>query len=240
MTNRRPSLPAVLAVAVAAAAMALVAACGSSSSGTPTPIPSPSAPATASLIPSAPASPTTSAEAGVTPAPSPVASDAVAGTPMPSFTRVEDLEAMLPKKVGDSVLGPRSLTGTDVLATGNEPSIAALQAILDATGTTAPDYEFAWSPINSGSGTDAAIGVFRVKGADPAKVRDILIAQGQAGGSGVGPAEDGTIGGKKVKILRVTDPGGTVWSWYYWPKDAVLFYVQTVDPAVAEEVLALL
>jgi hypothetical protein len=36
----------------------------------------------------------------------------------------------------------------------------------------------------------------------------------------------------------VEDSTGTTWSWYYWPKGDVLFYLQTVDAAVAEEVIA--
>jgi hypothetical protein len=151
---------------------------------------------------------------------------------------VADLEAMLPTKVGDSALAPRSLTGTDVLATGDPTSIKALQAMLDATGATAADYQFAYSPFKTAAGSDAAIGVFRVKGSDPEKLRDILIEQGRTNNPGIGAPEVGTVGGKKVTILRVDDGSGTTWSWYYWPKGDVLFYLQTVDPAVADEVVA--
>jgi hypothetical protein len=220
----------VLPVLLAAAAVVLVAACGSSSTSTPTQEPATSA-APATPAPSASAAPDGS------PAGSPAASDA-AGTPLPSFTRVPDLEAMLPKKVGDSALAPKSLTGTDVLATGDPTSIAALQAMLDATGATAADYQFAYSPFKTPAGTDAAVGVFRVKGSDPEKLRDILIEQGRTNNPAIGAPDDGTVGGKKVKILHVEDASGTTWSWYYWPKGDVLFYLQTVDSGVAEEVIA--
>jgi hypothetical protein len=221
------AFPALLA----AAALALVAACGSTSTSAPTQAPA------ASAGPVTPAPSASAAAPDGSPAASPAASDA-AGTPLPSFTRVEDLEAMLPKKVGDSALAPRSLTGTDVLATGDPTSIAALQAMLDATGATAADYQFAFSPFKTPAGTDAAIGVFRVKGSDPEKLRDILIEQGRGNNPGIGAPDDGTVGGKKVKIVRVEDGSGTTWSWYYWPKGDVLFYLQTVDSAVAEEVIA--
>ncbi len=219
--------PALLATA----ALALVAACGSTATSAPTQTPA------ASAGPVTPAPSASAAAPDGSPAASPAASDA-AGTPLPSFTRVADLEAMLPKKVGDAVLAPRSLTGTDVLATGDPTSIAALQAMLDATGATAADYQFAYSPFKTPAGTDAAVGVFRVKGSEPEKLRDILVEQGRTNNPGIGAPEDGTVGGKKVKILRVDDASGTTWSWYYWPKGDVLFYLQTVDSAVAEEVIA--
>lgn len=216
---------------LAAAVMVLVAACGSSATPASTGAPA------ASVAPATPA-PGASDAAPASQSPgSPAASDAT-GTPLPSFTRVPDLEAMLPKKVGDAALAPRSLTGTDVLATGDPTSIAALQAMLDATGATAADYQFAYSPFKTAGGSDAAIGVFRVKGSDPEKLRDILIEQGRATNPGIGAPDDGTIGGKKVKILRADDGSGTTWSWYYWSKGDVLFYLQTVDPAVADEVIA--
>jgi hypothetical protein len=225
--RRAGLVPALLATA----AVALVAACGSASTSAPTQA------AAASAGPATPAPSASAAAADGSPAGSPAASDA-AGTPLPSFTRVADLEAMLPKKVGDAALAPKSLTGTDVLATGDPTSIAALQAMLDATGATAADYQFAYSPFKTPAGTDAAVGVFRVKGSEPEKLRDILIAQGRTNNPGIGAPEDGTVGGKKVKILRVDDASGTTWSWYYWPKGDVLFYLQTVDSAVAEEVIA--
>jgi hypothetical protein len=215
---------------LALVAALLVAACGSSATPAPTQAPTASA-GTATPAPSSSVAPDGS------PAGSPAASDP-ASSPLPSFTRVADLEAMLPKKVGDAALAPRSLTGTDVLATGDPTSIKALQAMLDATGATAADYQFAFSPFKTASGSDAAIGVFRVKGSDPEKLRDILIEQGRTNNPGMGAPEDGTVGGQKVRILRIEDGSGTTWSWYYWPKGDVLFYLQTVDPAVAEEVIA--
>ncbi len=225
MNGRRLLSGPAQAVVVAALVGLVVAACGSA--------------ATASPAPTATAAPATQAPAAsVAPSVGPEASDA--GTPLPSFTRVADLEAMLPEKIGDVKLAPRSLTGTDVLTTGDPTSIKALQAMLDATGATAADYQFAYSPFKTAAGTDAAIGVFRVKGSDPEKLRDILIEQGRTNNPGVGPAKDATVGGKQVVTLEVQDGAGTAWTWYYWPKGDVLFYLQTVDPSVAEEVIAAL
>lgn len=215
--RRAGLLPALLAVVAV-----LVAACGTSASPAPTQAP--------------PATPAASATAA--PAATPAASDA--GSPLPSFTRVADLEAMLPEKIGDVKLAPRSLTGTDVLATGDPTSIKALQAMLDATGATAAEYQFAYSPFKTSAGTDAAIGVFRVAGASPDKLRDILIEQGRTNNPGIGAPEDVTIGGRKVTTLTIDDGAGTTWLWYYWPKGDVLFYLQTADASVAEEVIAAL
>jgi hypothetical protein len=212
---RRAGLSLVLLAGLAV----LVAACGASATPAPTSAPPSTAPATPEPAQAAPA-----------------ATDA--GTPLPSFTRVEDLEAMLPEMIGDVKLAPRCLTGTDVLATGDPTSIKALQAMLDATGATAADYQFAYSPFKTAAGTDAAIGVFRVKGSPPEKLRDILIEQGRTNNPGVGAPDEVTIAGTPVTTLTVPDGAGTTWLWYYWTKGDVLFYLQTVDPAVAEEVIA--
>jgi hypothetical protein len=221
-------------IAAAAVVLVVVAACG----GSATTMPSTGAAASSAPTPAPTAAPASSAAAGGSAAGSPVASEVPSS--LPSFTRVADLEAMLPAKVGDVKLEPRSLTGTDVLATGDPTSIKALQAMLDATGATAADYQFAYSPFKTAAGTDAAIGVFRVKGSDPEKLRDILIEQGRTNNQGVGPAKDATVGGKQVVTLEVQDGQGTTWTWYYWPKGDVLFYLQTVDPSVAAELIAAL
>jgi hypothetical protein len=219
----RRAAPAIL---LGAAVLVLVAACGSSSTTpgpTSTPMPTPAA----SVVPAA--SPSASV------APTPAASDPGTASSLPPLTRVKDLEEMIPTTLGGYQVTVRSLTGTDVMASGDAASIAALQGILKATGKQPADYGFAWGVAKTGGTTDSVVGVFRVTGADPAVVRDALVAQA---GGGTANVEDGSIGGKSVKILRLPSQDGTLWSWYYWPKGDVLFYVQSTDPTVAEKILA--
>lgn len=224
----RLRIAAVTAVALAAALA--VAACGSSTA-TPSPTAAPSAPAASAEASTVPASP------AVSPSPDAASPDATTGVAsLPPLTAVPDLEKMIPTTLAGYPVTVRSLTGSDIVASGDQASIAALDAILKATDSTAADYGFAWGIVKTGAATDSVVGVFRVTGADPAAVRDALIAQ--AGGTA--NVESGSIGGKSVQILRLPSQDGTLWSWYYWPKGDVLFYVQSTDPTVAEKVLAAL
>lgn len=232
-----PRAPRALRLVIGVAALALVvAACGASGpSATGSPAAGSAAPAaTAPTAAPASATPGAEASAGAGSAPTP--------TPLPPLTRVPDLEAMLPAKVGDLPVQPHSLTGADVMTTGDPTSIQALQTILDKTGGKPADYSFAWSAVGTGSGNDSAIGVFRVKGADPAVIRDVLIAQAQASANAangvlVSPGQT-TIGGKDVKTVSAALQDGTVWTSYYLPKGDVLFFVQTTDAKIAQEFLA--
>ncbi len=215
------SLPRRSRLAAAAALVALaVAACGSTSN---------------SAGPSASAAPAASTGASTSPVPSggasapPVETADPNATPLPTFTRVPELEALLPKTFDGKPMTVTSLSGTDVLASGRDADIKALATLLQATGGQPSDYGFAYSVVPGSS----VVGVFRVKGAAPEKIRDSLIDQGKTATGGAYVIDSGTIGGKKVTIFRVNQ-GGTDYSTYYWPKGDVLFYAQTVDPKVAE------
>jgi len=205
-----------------------LASCGSSS-GSPkaTPAASPAPPASAAPSDAAAAG-SPAASAGASPAPSTTADPSA--TPIPSFTRSAELEALLPKTLDGKALAPTSLSGTDVLASGRPEDVAALQALLAATGGQPADYGFAYAVVPGPS----AVGVFRIRGADAAKVRDSLIEQGKVATGGAYVVDSGTIGGKPgVTIVRFNQ-GGTAWSTYYWPKGDILYYAQATDPAIAE------
>ena len=228
MTITRSPRSAAVALILLSVLAVTVAACGSSTG-------SPATTSIASPVATRSAGPSEAAAAG-SPAESAGASSAPVttadpnATPLPTFTRDAALEAMLPKTLDGKPLSITSLSGTDVMTTGRPADQQALQAILAATGGTPADYGFAYSIV----GDSAVVGVFRVKGADPAKVRDSFIEQGKAASGAAGSPDLGTIGGKQhVTILRFTQ-GGTQWSSYYWPKGDVLYFVQTADAAVAE------
>lgn len=230
MTAPRPSR--VLAVALV---VLVVAACASSTSSS---APS-AATATAGSVPPASGAPGASADvtspgASAAPSVAPLATADPNATPVPPLTRVPDLEALLPRKLDGKDLAVASLTGTDIMTSGQAASVAALQAILKATGGQASDYAFAYSELPGGS----VVGVFRVKGADATKIQAALMKLGKDNPNGA-IVDSGTIGGKKVQILRVT-VGGNETSWYYWPKGDLLYYIQTADPLAAEKFFAAL
>jgi hypothetical protein len=222
----------VLAIALVALA---VAACGSSTS---TASPAASAASTAASSPAASTAPAASGAAGSPGASAPASSVPLAtadpnATPPPPLTRVPDLEALIPKKIGGKDVVVSSQTGADVMASGSAQSRGFLQAILDATGGQPSDYGFAWTV----AGDNVALGVYRVKGADPLTLRDTLIDLAKKEAGGVYVVDSGTIGGQKVEIFR-RNVNGQDWSWYYWPKGDVLFFAQATDPAAVEAILS--
>ncbi len=219
-------------MAATAALVVALAACGSSTA-TPSPTAAPSAPAASAGASAVPASPVTTPSASAGGAPSATTGAAS----LPPLTAVPELEKMIPTTLAGYPVTVRSLTGADIVASGDQASIAALDAILKSAGKTAADYGFAWGIVKTGAATDSVVGVFRVAGADPEVVREALVAQA---GGGSADVEGGSIGGKAVQILRLPAQDGTLWSWYYWPKGDVLFYVQSTDPTIAEKVLAAL
>jgi hypothetical protein len=217
----RPARRAGLAALLATCCLVIVACSSSAPTATP-----PAATASPSIAPS-PAAPSPSAEPSdaVTPAPD--------VTPAPTFTRDSTLEALIPKKLGGKSVNPTSLSGTDIVNTGRPADIAALDTVLAAVGKTPKDYAFAYSIFDGPS----LVGVFRVDGVPATQVQKALVDQTKALTSGAS-VESGTIGGKKVTIVRVPSTDAAAPSGYYWPKDDVLYYVQTADPTFAEEALA--
>ena len=225
----RRGLAAVILIACAIS----VAACGSAttsagpSSSAVAPVASSSADAGAMATPSTPSAPSAAASAAAGQTADPNA------TPIPTFTRVADLEALLPKTLLGKPLSVMSMSGTDIVASGRPSDVTSLQAILQATGGQPADYGFGYAFV----GDSAVVGVFRVKGADATKIRDSLIEQSKQFTGGAGTVSTATVGGKQVETLSTTTDGsGPVW--YYLPKGDVLFYVQTVDPKMAEAFLA--
>ena len=184
----------LLAVAALVTAVA-VAACGSS---TVSPSPSPSEPASSAPASSAPAS-----SAPASSAPSPTVSGDVP-TALPTFTRVPELEALLPATVDGVVMQIVSLTGDNVVVGGIDSNQADLTAFLDALGKQPTDLAFAFS-ADPKRVLPILIGVYVVKGVDGAAIGTVLVDHVLATDPATKKTQE-TIGGKQATVLERTDP----------------------------------
>jgi hypothetical protein len=217
MTNRATGL-----TLAAIALTALLAACNTG---------------TSSAAPSASAS--VAASEAATPAPSAASEAPSASTDalpsldlgsfaIPSFGGAADLEAMLPSEICGGTTQKFSMSGADFEQFADEEFSATLEGL----GKTAADVAFAISaPLDD---SDCGAGVFRISGADTARLQDVYLKAAQDQGS---TYTTGSVGGKNVFIITATDESGK--QYVYFKGDAVLF-AQAPDDATAAEILALL
>ncbi len=176
----------LIPAAVLAATLA-VAACGSS---TPTPSASP-APASPGAVPSAPL-PSASGDAP---------------TALPTFTRVPELEALLPTTVNGVQMQVVSLTGSDVLAGGIDANQNDVTAFLEVLGKGPADLTFAFS-ADPKRVLPILIGVYVVDGVDASAIATALIDRVIAADPATKKTEE-TISGKKVILLERLVPAAS-------------------------------
>jgi hypothetical protein len=149
---------------------------------------------------------------------------------IPSFGGAADLEAMLPSEICGATTQKFSMSGADFEAFAEDDEFTAT---LEGLGKTAADVSFAISAPLAGD-TDCGAGIFRISGADPARLQQVYLEAAESEG---GTYTTGTIGGKNVFIITATDDTGK--QYVYFKGDAVLF-AQAPDDATAGEILALL
>ena len=149
---------------------------------------------------------------------------------IPSFGGAADLEAMLPSEMCGATTQKFSMSGADFEAFAEDDEFSAT---LEGLGKTAADVSFAISAPLAGD-TDCGAGIFRISGADPARLQQVYLEAAESEG---GTYTTGTIGGKNVFIITATDDTGK--QYVYFKGDAVLF-AQAPDDATAGEILALL
>ncbi|HEU4919357.1 MAG TPA: hypothetical protein VFT20_06420 [Candidatus Limnocylindrales bacterium] len=149
---------------------------------------------------------------------------------IPSFGGADDLEAMLPSEICGATTQKFSMSGEDFEAFADD---AEFSATLEGLGKTAADVSFAISAPTTGD-LDCGAGVFRISGADTARLQEAYLAASENEG---GTYTAATIGGKNVFIITAT--GETGKQYVYFKGDAVLF-AQAPDDATAGEILALL
>ncbi len=140
-----------------------------------------------------------------------------------------ELEALLPTTLGGAALTVESQAGTD-LATNS----SAFDAFLASLGKTRADFSIAsaYSP----GGLKAAIGAWRVRGADPALLLPGFKTAVQASSTTPLTQVEEILAGRAV--TRIGDPGQlTRGPLYVFVRGDALLFVQTSERALAGEAM---
>jgi hypothetical protein len=140
-----------------------------------------------------------------------------------------ELEALLPTTLGGVSLTIESQAGTD-LATES----AAFDAFLASLGKSRADFTLAsaYSP----GGLKAAVGAWRVKGADSALLLPGFATAVQASSTTTLTQVEEIVAGRAVN--RIGDPGQlTQGPLYVFVRGDTLWFVQTTERALAEEAM---
>lgn len=141
-----------------------------------------------------------------------------------------ELEKLLPQTLGGTALIVESQAGTE-LATNS----GAFEAFLKALGKTRGDFSLASAYGNGG--LKAAVGAWRVKGADTVRLLPGFKTAVQASSATPLASEEEMLGGHEV--TRIGDPGQlTQGPIYVFVKGDTLLFVQTPNRALAEEALS--
>jgi hypothetical protein len=140
-----------------------------------------------------------------------------------------ELEALLPTTLGGVSLTIESQAGTD-LATQS----AAFDAFLAGLGKTRAD--FALASAYSQGGLEAAVGAWRVRGADPSLLLPGFTTAVQASSTTPLVQVEEIVAGRPVN--RIGDPGQmTNGPLYVFVRGDTLWFVQTTERALAEEAM---
>jgi len=142
-----------------------------------------------------------------------------------------ELEALLPDTLGGVALTIESQTGGDLSTTS-----APFDTFLAGLGKTRADFTLA-SAYAKGGGLKAEVGAWHVKDADPALLLPNFKEVMQASSTTPLTIVEETIGGRDV--TRIGDPGQlTRGPLYVVVRGDSLLFVQTPEPALAEEAMA--
>ncbi|MFO0992458.1 MAG: hypothetical protein U1E67_11055 [Hyphomicrobiales bacterium] len=140
-----------------------------------------------------------------------------------------DIEALLPQSLGGVSLTVESQAGTE-LSTNS----SAFDTFLKTLGKTRADFSLAsaYAP----GGLKGAAGIWRVNGADPAQLIAAFKAALQASSNVPLTIVEETIAGHPV--TRIGAPGELAQGpLYAFAKSNMILFVQTPDPALAEEAI---
>ena len=160
----------------------------------------------------------------------------MAVSPRPGWA--PELEALLPSDVNGVTFTKTSVAGRPLSTRlgkggwGRMPlGSDELNPFLGDHGKVLTDLNIAVATPTDRSRADTFAIAFQVKGVDATELARLL-----ADGSGVGPGETATVGGKEVQVFRET--GGMGFDLYV--KDDVVFYVFTDGTPLIDEFLAAL
>jgi len=181
--------------------------------------------------PSTVASPGSSTPASIPPSSAP-------GTPEPSVDAhgAQDLEALLPARVGGVALERRSLTGPDFYALGTPETQERLDAMLARIGESVADLTVA-DAYDPRALTILEVGAFRVAGAEPAQLLAEWVASNQASNPGRILVTNETVDGRALtKLVDSTrEVGGTTRAFVIGD---TIYLVGADDQAIVSDALA--
>ena len=146
-----------------------------------------------------------------------------------SYHSAPDLEKLLPTSLGGYALERASQRGTDLLDPGR-----AFTDMLANLGRSLSDFALASA---SARGLKAEIGIWRIAGANDKDLVSEFIKAIQGSSNTPLVVGEMTVGGHPV--TRIGEAGQlTKGPIYVYLKDGLLIFVETTDPALAEEALS--
>jgi len=146
-----------------------------------------------------------------------------------SYHSAPDLEKLLPTSLGGYALERASQLGTDLLDPGR-----AFTDMLANLGRSLSDFALASA---SARGLKAEIGIWRIAGANDKDLVSEFIKAIQGSSNTPLVVGEMTVGGHPV--TRIGEAGQlTKGPIYVYLKDGLLIFVETTDPALAEEALS--
>ena len=140
-----------------------------------------------------------------------------------------ELESLLPQTLGGVKLTRESQAGTDLTTNS-----AAFDAFLKALGKTRADFSLAsaYAP----GGLKGAVGIWRVNGADSSALMAAFKVALQASSNVPLSIKEETVAGHPV--TRIGAPGELAQGpLYSFIRPNMILFVQTPDPALAEEAI---
>lgn len=141
-----------------------------------------------------------------------------------------ELEALLPTTLGGTALTIESQSGTEL-----STQSAAFDSFLKGLGKTRADFSLA-SAYSAGGGLKAEVGAWRVRGADASLLLPGFKTAVQASSATPLSQAQETIAGRSV--TRIGDPGQLAQGpLYVIVRGDTLLFVQTTQPALAEEAI---
>jgi hypothetical protein len=142
-----------------------------------------------------------------------------------------ELEALLPETLGAVALTRESQRGIDLSQRSD-----ALDQFLAGLGKTLDDFTLASAYSRSGD-IEAQVGAWRILGADPTRLMPGYIEAVQSSSTTKLTVANTAIGGHDVTRIGVSGQL-TQGPLYAYVKDDTILFVQTTDPALAEEALS--
>lgn len=163
------------------------------------------------------------------PTPEPEPSD----LPMPSFTGDPDLQALFPTTIGSEDLTVQTLSGPDLMASGDPEQLQPVVDFLSSQGKTMDDLS-----VGFAFGGTAGIQAIRIKGIDAAGILDTFLPLLLTDVSDPVQTPTDLAGKSVIKVTDGPDEEGADTRWIY-AHDDVIWQVMAEEPDLSEAIGAL-